>query len=173
MYSNRKMIKSELLRYCQKEHVCCTDGLGADTEYYARCKSFGIPAYVFSREASVVYLALVWRTGAWRKVEGLRQFFISDPRPLCQFCAGTLNTEHFLEICPNFNAIRQKIVRSSSLSNPCSTAHVFDDPVVSLDMMKFLVILTRVVHSMASVEDSEVLKAALTVEYLLEKDLIR
>ena len=72
----RKNYKKLILKFCQRNHVCQVENVGSDSVYYAGTKSYGIPGYVFDKSIDKVVLLMMWRTGAWRKVEGLRQFFL-------------------------------------------------------------------------------------------------
>ena len=167
----RKSRKSEILRYCQRYHVCEVNGAGADSVYYVRNKSYGIPSYVFEKSVHKVVFLMMWRTGAWRKVEGLRQFFLSpNGRPMCTTCAAEMNGEHLLEHCVRFEEARAAAKDGAGLRRDAKVSEMFDKNPAATPLLVFCKVLTDFVHHVSGCADSELMRRCVRANFCYVKN---
>jgi hypothetical protein len=154
-YSNRKKYFTNVMKICLERHVKNVGGLGFDTVYYSVHKKFGISGYVFSPNVNQVIFLFLFRTGTWKKVEGLRQYFLSpSERPLCPTCFCEMSSEHLFDECLKFDGIRESLKHRKNLSQSQSVFELFDAQVCDVDLLNFCKILSNYFHVLAGIKDS-------------------
>ena len=167
VHASRKSYRNEIIKFCQGKHVRNTAGLGADSVYYSKNKMLGIPGYIFDKKIHRVVFLMSWRTGAWRKVEGLRQHFIRRERPKCGICGTEENSEHLLEECPRFARARESLRSVAGLGEGQPVASLFDRKCLHEGLLSFCAVLTDYVHQVSGCEESELMKRRRKLELVI------
>jgi hypothetical protein len=107
----------------------------------------------FDYNRKSVQVLLSFRSGAWRKYEGLREFYLSDERPLCKECNVEITTKHMFDECPKFANIRRDVKREAGLDLNETVMWAFDNHLTT-ELLRFCKVVSSYVHAIAGIKTS-------------------